>query len=137
MDTHTPEQRRKNMQRIRSKNTVPEKLVMTALKKRGVYFTKHRKDIFGNPDIVFKRKKIAIFIDSDFWHCNPKYFTEPKNNSDYWKKKIERNKMRDEEVNIHLFEKGWTVLRFWESDIKKEVEKIVDIILNTEKVIKP
>lgn len=129
-DTHTPEQRRKNMQRIKSENTIPEKCIMKALKRKGVYFTKHRKDVYGKPDIVFKRKKIAVFIDSDFWHCNPDYFTPPKNNSEYWEKKIERNKSRDKEVNNYLRENGWTVLRFWERDIKENTEIIINKILD-------
>jgi DNA mismatch endonuclease (patch repair protein) len=74
MDDLTPEQRHKNMSHIRSQNTVPELLVMRELKHRKIYFAKHVMKILGKPDIVFRRKKIVVFIDSDFWHCNPERF---------------------------------------------------------------
>ena len=130
MDNLTPKQRRKNMQNIRSKNTTPELRVMNELKKRKIYFAKHANKIFGKPDIVFRRKKIAVFIDSDFWHCNIKFFVMPKTNVAYWKNKISRNKKRDAEVNKTLRQNGWTVIRLWESDIKKDCEKSVRRILS-------
>lgn len=103
---------------------------MKALKEKGVYFTKHRKDIFGKPDIVFKRKKVAVFIDSDFWHKNPEYFTQPKNNGEYWKRKIERNVERDKEVNEYLTKEGWKVLRLWEREIKRDLDTAINSILD-------
>ena len=82
---------------------------------------------FGKPDICFKSKKIAIFCDSDFWHG--KYYKEginiPKTNKDYWIKKFNRNIKRDKDVNEILNKEGWKVLRFWESDIKRDIDKCV------------
>jgi DNA mismatch endonuclease (patch repair protein) len=128
MDDLSKEDRRKNMQNIRSKNTIPELLVMNELKRRKIYFAKHVDKIFGKPDIVFRRKKVLIFIDSDFWHYNPKLFIMPKTNVKYWKKKIMGNYERDKKVNRKLRKDGWIVFRFWESNIKKNVSKIVDKI---------
>jgi len=119
MDDLSKEDRRKNMQHIRSKNTVPELLVMNELKWRKVYFAKHVDKIIGKPDIVFRRKRVIVFIDSDFWHCNPKRFIMPATNIEYWQKKFERNRQRDRLVTKTLKREGWTVLRFWESAIKK------------------
>ncbi len=113
------------MQNIRSKNTKPEMAVMNELKKRKIYFAKHVDKIIGKPDIVFRRKKVVVFIDSDFWHCNPEKFTMPKTNIEYWEEKISRNIERDLLVTKTLKEQGWNVLRFWESDIKK---KLIDIV---------
>ena len=129
MDNLTKKQRKKNMQNIRSKNTIPEKLVMRALRKSGVYFSTHANDIEGRPDIVFRRKKIAVFIDSDFWHCHPKRFIKPKTNITYWKAKIKHNKKRDIEVNQRLKKAGWKVIRLWEYDIKHHFVKTIDRIL--------
>lgn len=135
MDNLSASDRRKNMQNIRSKNTVSELLVMNELKRRKIYFAKHVDNIFGKPDIVFRRKKLAVFIDSDFWHCNPKIFIMPKTNFQYWKKKIQRNVERDKNVNKELKKMGWKVLRFWESDIKKNTFKVVNKIIKTKEAL--
>jgi DNA mismatch endonuclease (patch repair protein) len=105
MDNLSASDRRKNMQNIKSKNTIPELLVMNELKRRKVYFAKHVDKILGKPDIVFRRKKLVVFIDSDFWHFNPKYFIMPKTNLHYWKNKINKNVERDKYVNKEL--KKW------------------------------
>ena len=130
MDNLKKEDRRRNMQNICSKNTMPELVIMNELKKRKIYFAKHADKIVGKPDIVFRRKKVIIFIDSDFWHCNPAKFIMPSTNIEYWENKIRRNKERDTFVNETLTQKGWVVLRFWESDIKKDKNKIIDVILD-------
>ena len=129
MDNLTREQRHKNMSNIRSRNTKPERLLMQALKKRGIYFTRHRKDVPGKPDIVFKRKKIAVFVDSDFWHCNPDTFRLLKSNEEYWSKKISGNIHRDYKVNEELSSTGWKILRLWESDVLKNTDSCRDAII--------
>jgi len=131
MDNLTPEQRRKNMQNIRSQGTKPELAIIKELKRRKIYFAINVKKIYGKPDIVFRRKKIAIFIDSDFWHGHPQRFIMPKTNLDYWKKKLKRNKDRDILVNQKLTEMGWHVIRIWEYDIKKNLEDCVQNIIQT------
>ena len=130
MDKHTPEQRRKNMQAIKNKDSQIELLLRKELWKRGLRYQKNRTDIFGKPDIVFKGKKIAIFCDSEFWHGynweeRKKDF---KSHQEFWIPKIERNMERDIEVTNKLESEGWTVLRFWGNKIKKETEKCANII---------
>lgn len=130
MDKHTPEQRRKNMQAIKNKDSQIELLLRKELWKRGLRYQKNRTDIFGKPDIVFKGKKIAIFCDSEFWHGynweeRKKDF---KSHQEFWIPKIERNMERDVEVTNKLESEGWTVLRFWGNEIKKETEKCANII---------
>lgn len=130
MDRHTPEQRRKNMQAVKNKDSQIELLLRKELWKRGLRYQKNRTDIFGKPDIVFKGKKIAIFCDSEFWHGynweeRKKDF---KSHQEFWIPKIERNMKRDTEVTNKLESEGWTVLRFWGKEIKKETEKCANII---------
>lgn len=129
MDNLTPEQRRKNMQNIRSKDTKAERILMSELEKRGLEFISHDKTLLGKPDIVFPNEKVAVFVDSDFWHCNPKRFVMPKTNVEYWENKIERNKKRDLQVNRELKKEGWTVLRIWEYDLKHSLDRCVNKIL--------
>lgn len=137
MDDLTPEQRRKNMQAIKSKDTRIEIALRKALWNRGIRYRKNYKLLPGKPDIAITKYKIAVFCDSDFWHG---YDWENrshriKSNREYWIPKIERNMQRDCEVNELLIKEGWTVLRFWEYQIKKElpvcVEKIVSTIGNS------
>ena len=131
----TQEQIHYNMQRVKSKDSEIEKILRNALWNKGYRYRKNVKDIFGHPDIVFKSKKVAIFCDSEFWHG---YDWEHKKNEiktrqDFWIPKIERNMQRDKEVNMKLSEDGWTVLRFWGTEIKKQTENCVKEI---EKCIK-
>ena len=130
MDKHTPEQRRKNMQAIKNKDSQIELLLRKELWKRGLRYQKNRTDIFGKPDIVFKGKKIAIFCDSEFWHGYnwEKRKKDFKSHQEFWIPKIERNIERDIEVTNKLESEGWTVLRFWGNEIKKETEKCANII---------
>jgi len=130
MDNLTKDQRHKNMQNIRSNGTIPERTVMRELRKRHIYFVKHDKTIIGKPDIVFKRKKIAVFIDSDFWHGNPRRYIKPQTNIIYWNHKIACNRNRDKQVNQILKSKGWNVIRLWEYDIKHHLDKNILRILN-------
>ncbi len=129
MDNLTPAQRKKNMQNIRSKGTKPERILMSELKKLKIYFSTHPNDITGKPDIVFRRKKIAVFADSDFWHGHKTRFIMPKTNTEYWAEKISNNKMRDRKVNKALKADGWRVIRLWEYDIKKHTQKCINKIL--------
>ena len=132
MDKHTPEQRRKNMQAVKCKNTDIEVALRKELWSRGIRYRKNSKDILGKPDIVFKGKKVAVFCDSEFWHgfdWEHKQ-NEIKSNRDFWIPKIERNIERDKEVNSALEADGWIVLRFWGNEIKKDVEGCADLIVN-------
>lgn len=131
MDNLTKEQRRKNMRNIRSKGTKPELLIMGELKRRNIYFARHADSVVGKPDIVFRRKRIAVFIDSDFWHGHPSRLIMPKTNIGYWRQKIARNRRRDKEVNRKLKQDGWKVLRFWEYNVKRNLGKCIIKIAQT------
>ena len=135
MDRLTPEQRKKNMQAIKNKDSNIELLLRKELWKRGLRYRKNCKDIYGKPDIVFKGKKIVVFCDSEFWHGydweNRK--NDLKSRQEFWIPKIERNIARDKEVTDKLESEGWTVLRFWGKDIKKNTKECVDIIENAVK----
>lgn len=129
MDNLTKAQRHRNMQNIQSQGTAPERLIMRGLKKRGIYFSKYSLSIIGKPDIVFRKKKTVVFIDSDFWHKHPKHFITPKTNVGYWKKKIEYNVKRDAAVGLELKKRRWRVIRLWEYDIKHNTNKCIGRIL--------
>lgn len=132
MDDLTPEQRKKNMQHIRSKNTEIECILRKALWKKGYRYRKYYTKIPGKPDIVLTKYKIAIFCDGEFFHGKDwevqRKRIEKSNNSAYWLKKIKRNIDRDEEVNKRLRAMGWVVLRFWGEDIRRNTGKCVQVI---------
>lgn len=130
MDVHTPEQRSRNMRAIKSKNTKMEVRLAKALWARGHRYRKHNKRVYGKPDLTFKKYKLAIFIDSDFFHGKNweiKKF-RIKTNREFWWPKIERNIRRDELVNKNLDDQGWTVIRFWSTEIKTELEYCIAVI---------
>lgn len=130
-DDLTPEQRRRNMQAIKSKDTTIELALRKALWGKGIRYRKNCKTLIGKPDIAITKYKIAVFCDSEYWHGfdwenrNQKI----KSNREYWIPKIERNMARDQEVNAALEQEGWTVIRFWERQIRKELDRCVDEIL--------
>ena len=120
------------MQRIRSKDTKAEMLLRKALWHKGVRYRKNYKLLPGTPDIAITKYRIVIFVDGDFWHAkgheqNPG--EQIATNKEFWKAKLIRNVERDRYVNELLLEQGWIVLRFWESDIKKNLGKCVDEIM--------
>lgn len=130
MDNHTPEQRRKNMQAVKNKDSKIELLLRKELWHRGMRYRKNTSRVFGHPDIAFLGKKIAVFCDSEFWHGydweNKR--KEIKSNQSFWIPKIERNMQRDIEVTEKLESEGWTVLRFWGDEIKQNLKNCADII---------
>lgn len=93
-------------------------------------YRKNSNKVFGHPDIVFMGKKVAVFCDSEFWHgYNWKERKKDfKSHQEFWIPKIERNIQRDMEVTAKLQEDGWTVLRFWGKDIKKNTAQCADVI---------
>lgn len=128
MDNHTPDQRKRNMQAIRNKDSKIEVLLRKGLWARGLRYQKNSKKVFGHPDIVFIGKKVAVFCDSEFWHGYDweKQKNKIRSRREFWIPKIERNIQRDVEVTEKLESDGWTVLRFWGNEIKKNVDECVD-----------
>lgn len=134
MDKLSKEQRRKNMQAVKSKGSKIEVMLAKELWKRGYRYRKNNKKVFGTPDLTFKKHKIAVFVDSEFWHGKNweirKY--DHKTNKEFWYSKIQRNIKRDVQVNDFLSKNGWTVIRFWGKEIERNllscVQKIEDKI---------
>jgi len=116
-DVFTPEKRSWVMSRIRGTNTkidIQMKKILSGMKYKHEMYPK----MFGNPDFIIKRKRIAVFCDGDFWH-GYKYHEKKKLRKKFWRDKIEGNMRRDRTVSRKLRRDGWSVLRFWEHDIEK------------------
>lgn len=132
MDVLTKEQRKKNMQNIRSKDTKIEVLLRKALRAKGIGYRKNYDKLPGKPDIVLTKYKIAIFCDGEFFHGKDWEVLKPRleksNNSEFWISKISRNRERDDEINKKLLFLGWTVIRFWGNDIKRDPDECVKVI---------
>ncbi|ADY93401.1 TPA: very short patch repair endonuclease [Neisseria meningitidis] len=121
MDRLTPEQRKKCMQSNKSKGTKPELALAKAMWALGLRYRKNSGSIFGKPDFSFKKYKVAVFVDGEFWHGKDweQRKAEIKGNREFWIAKIERNIRRDMEVTGRLKVEGWAVLRFWSNDVVK------------------
>ncbi len=119
------------MSRIHGKDTKIELLLRKELWKRGFRYRKNYRKLPGTPDIVFIKQKIAIFCDSEFWHGHH-FLTDQKvisrNNNHFWKKKISRNIERDLATNEALKQMGWRVLRFWDYEIEKHQNTVLQEI---------
>jgi DNA mismatch endonuclease, patch repair protein len=130
-----PAERSRMMSRIRSKNTKPELIVFSELRRRGVTFQRHYERAAGSPDIAKPRLKLAVFIDGDFWHGRELERVQQKHGeASTWVRKLRRNMERDIEVDAVLRDSGWKVLRVWESDVvrirtrESTIENIVSFL---------
>lgn len=134
-DNLTVEQRKKNMQHIKSKDTKIEIALRKALWKKGYRYRKNYCLLPGKPDIVLTKYKIAIFCDSEFFHGKDWEILKPRlqktKNSDYWINKISRNRERDTEIDKQLLFEGWIVIRFWGKDILKKTDECVRVVEET------
>ena len=128
MDDLTKEQRRKNMQRIHSKDTSIEVRVRKELWCRGFRYRKNVSSLPGKPDIVLAKYKTVIFVQGCFWHMHDcGKFHWPASNQEYWEPKIRRNVERDQENIQQLQALGWKVLTVWECELKKKnIENTLD-----------
>lgn len=136
VDRLTKEQRLKNMRAIKPQGSAIEVTLSKALWNKGYRYKKNDKSVFGKPDLTFKKLKVAVFVDSEFWHGKnwSKHKHDHKSNQEFWHTKIEKNIARDEIVNITLKKEGWSVIRLWGNEIKKnvsycvlEIEKVINI----------
>lgn len=123
----TNEAVRRTMKGNTKKDTTIELTLRRALYKRGVRYRKNVKTILGTPDIAIKKYRLLVFCDGDFWHGNS--YHSVKSHKQFWDEKIKRNRERDLEYTIRLRDEGWTVLRFWESDIKNNIDDCIQQII--------
>lgn len=134
-DVLTKDQRRKNMQHIKGKDTKIEVRLRKALWGRGYRYRKNHKGLPGHPDIVLTKYKIAIFCDGEFFHGKDWEVLKPRlekgERGEFWISKITRNRERDDQVNKQLLFLGWTVIRFWGDEITKHLEECVKVIEET------
>jgi DNA mismatch endonuclease (patch repair protein) len=133
-DTHTKEQRSRNMARVKNKNTAPELLVRSLLHRMGYRFRLHRRDLPGSPDIVLPRHKKVIFVHGCFWHGHdcPRG-RRPSTNREFWDVKLDRNIERDRSAQRELNKIGWKTLVIWQCQTKNEDElrvQLQDFLLN-------
>ncbi|RWX02204.1 very short patch repair endonuclease [Flavobacterium cerinum] len=129
MDRHSLEQRSKNMAAIKSTGTEAEIKLGKGLWHLGYRYRKNNKKVFGKPDFTFKKIKIAIFVDSEFFHGKD-FLTKKKpiSNAEYWENKIIRNMNRDRLVNDTLTHEGWTVVRFWSKEVLNNISNVIEEI---------
>jgi DNA mismatch endonuclease (patch repair protein) len=119
MDVLTPEQRHRNMSRIRGKDTKPEMLLRRGLHAAGLRYRLHARNLPGQPDIVFPRHRAAVLVHGCFWHGHDcQLFKLPATRPQFWAKKISTNRSRDQRVVEELVKQGWRVLTVWECSLK-------------------
>lgn len=131
-DMFTPEERSRIMARIHSRgNSATELRFVRLLRRFQIKGWRRGSKLPGRPDFVFHRHRVAVFIDGDFWHGNPRCFRVPKSNVEYWTSKILGNRRRDRAVNRTLAARGWRVVRLWQSSLQdsgKVVAKLAGIL---------
>ena len=122
-DNLSKEDRRYNMTRIKSTDTKPEEVVRKFLFSKGFRYRKNDKSLPGKPDIVLPKYKTVIFVHGCFWHCHTGCpdFVQPKSNCNYWQKKLDRNRIRDQENITKLRNNCWRIFIIWECELKKSV----------------
>ncbi|MFF4753121.1 very short patch repair endonuclease [Streptomyces sp. NPDC002514] len=117
------------MSRQSSRDTAPEVAVRKLLHAAGLRYRVNF-PVPGMPrrtiDIAFSRVKVAVFLDGCFWHGCPEHATHPKANAEWWRQKLTKNIIRDQETTRHLESQGWTVLRFWEHEVPKSIAEVVE-----------
>ena len=109
------------MRKIKSRNNLTTELRLIKLfKENGITGWRRYYSVIGHPDFVFQEKRAAIFVDGCFWHGHDCRYIYPKNNEDYWQRKRARNMQHDNSITLHFENRGWTVLRIWECELKKK-----------------
>ena len=132
MDVFTSRKRSDIMSRVRGKGNRSTELAMVSLFRRHriTGWRRHAR-VFGSPDFVFPKCRLAVFVDGCFWHCCPEHAVSPKSNAEFWAKKLDENRARDAVNSAKLRADGWTVLRFWEHEIKNDLAAVVKRVVNT------
>jgi DNA mismatch endonuclease (patch repair protein) len=131
-DIFSKKKRSEIMSKVRNKGSKIEVEFQKRLWSLGFYYRKNSTKYFGKPDLVLKKHKTVIFIDSCFWHGCKKHGTIPQTREKFWSEKIERNRQRDKEVSSYYKKMGWKMLRIWEHSIKNnkidQIDKIVKVL---------
>lgn len=130
----TPTQRSLLMGRIQGRHTTPELLLRKSLWNRGIRYRLHRRLEGSRPDLVISATRIAVFVDGCFWHCCPIHGVRPKTNVAFWRTKLDGNRARDRRNNTALRAAGWTVIRFWEHEIEKSVDRCAERVLRAHRI---
>lgn len=128
-DTVSKQKRSEIMSKIRSKDSKIEIDFRKAIWRAGFRYRKNPTKYFGKPDLVLRKHKAVIFVDSCFWHGCKRHCRLPATNKKYWVDKIERNKERGKEVNRHYKKIGWKIIRVWEHEIEKNLDKTINRII--------
>lgn len=117
-DVFTKSKRSEVMSHIRSSgNKDTELALLHLLKNNGVTGWRRGQSVSGRPDFVFRKARVAVFVDGCFWHGCPRHFSLPAGNRSFWQRKLEGNMKRDARVTRLLRREGWIVLRIWECQI--------------------
>jgi len=122
-DVFTKEKRSEVMSRIRGKGNEDTELFMIGIfRVFHISGSRRNQPLFGKPDFVFPKQRIALFVDGCFWHSCPKHSNMPRNNQEFWRKKLEGNKRRDGYVSRELRKLGWKVVRVWEHELRSPLQ---------------
>ena len=118
-DVFSPQKRSEIMSRVKGTgNKATELRLIGILRSNKITGWRRRSTIFGRPDFVFPRAKVAVFVDGCFWHGCPRHGSMPLTNSEFWRRKLERNRKRDRLVNSTLRKRGWMPLRLWQHELQ-------------------
>ena len=120
-DVFSTEKRSEIMSRVHSqKNKSTELKLISIFQELSIHGWRRNYKVIGHPDFVFMEKRIAVFVDGCFWHGHDCRNTRPASNADYWEKKRKRNIQHDKSITKRFEERGWTVIRIWECELKKK-----------------
>jgi len=131
-DVFSKEKRSEVMSRIKGKGNKDTELAMIQiLRNHHISGWRRNQAILGKPDFIFPQKKVDLFVDGCFWHCCPKHSNMPKNNQEFWREKLQKNKDRDKFVTRELRKIGWKVIRVWEHELSisdRVAKRILDVL---------
>lgn len=140
-DTFSPEKRSDIMRHVKSsRNKSTEERLISVFRELHITGWRRNYKVKGHPDFIFPKQRIAIFVDGCFWHGHDCRNTRPEDHAEYWSKKRERNIQHDKEITALFQERGWTVIRIWECELKKKniadtTQKLIEILNPTIKYL--
>lgn len=120
--------RSENMARIRGEDTQPELQLRKALWRRGIRYRLKTRIFNCRPDLVFRSRKLVVFIDGCFWHGCPQHYVRPRSREEFWARKLETNVLRDIKQTRRLQKASWRVLRFWEHEVRESLPEVVEAV---------